>query len=111
MSADALTRLLARMERNAAHLGDSYASANQLLDAAVGEAVPWVLGLPGVRGRIPGPLRSVLPRGASVSLDKIERLATMLVAILAASYGSEPPGGTAPAPEAGAKVHHLKEQA
>lgn len=91
MSRDsAMTDLLDRLDRNARQFQMSYASANQLLDAAVAEAFPWVLGLPVVRGKVPPMFRNALPKGSPVTLDKLERLATQLVAILAASYGPQP---------------------
>lgn len=86
----AMTDLLDRLDRNARQFQMSYASANQLLDAAVAEAFPWVLALPVVRGKVPPMFRNALPKGAPVTLDKLERLATQLVAILAASYGPQP---------------------
>lgn len=91
---DAMTALMQRMQQNAAPLQQSYNSANQLLEAAVAEAFPWVLSIPGVRGKVPAMFRNALPKGSPVSLEKLERLATQLVAILAASYGSQGPGPT-----------------
>lgn len=85
----AMNELLARIEGNAVQYQRSYATAEQLLAAAVGEAFPWVLGLPVVRAKIPAAMRGFIPGGSPVTLDKLERLATQLVAILAASYGQQ----------------------
>lgn len=89
---DAASEVVDRMTRNARMFSQNYASANDLLNAAVGESVPWVMGLPAVRGKIPPMFRNALPKGAPVTLDKIERLATQLLAILAASYETDGPG-------------------
>lgn len=114
---DAMSDLLERLRRNAGPLRQNYNSANDLLGAAVGEAFPWVLGLPVVRGKIPAMFRNALPKGSPVTLDKLERLTTQLVAILAASYGSPGPnttpavgGGQAPRPQAQATIHNFKER-
>lgn len=86
---EVMDELLERMRANAEHLSYSYPTANHLLNAAVGEAFPWVLGLPVVQNKIPPMFRNALPQGAPVTLDRVERLATQLVAILAASYGMD----------------------
>lgn len=112
---DAMTELLERLRRNATPLGQNYDSANELLGVAVGEAFPWVLGLPVVRGKIPAMFRNALPKGSPVTLDKLERLTTQLVAILAASYGSPNPNtaqaaGAAQEPKSLATVYNFKER-
>ena len=91
MAREPTTELLDRLQRNAAQLTRSYESANQLLDSAVGEAFPWVLGLPVVRGKIPPMFRNALPKGIPVTLDRLERLTTQLLAILLASYDTGEP--------------------
>lgn len=88
---DPMAEVTDRMVRNARMFSQNYATANDLLNAAIGESVPWVLGLPAVRGKIPPMFRNALPKGGAVTLDKIERLATQLLAILAASYAPEGP--------------------
>lgn len=111
---DAMTALMQRMQQNAAPLQQSYGSANQLLDAAVLEAFPWVLSMPSVRAKVPSMFRNALPKGSPVTLEKLERLATQLVAILAASYGSqgpEPTGGDSAQPPRGqANIYNFKER-
>lgn len=109
---DAMTDLLERLRHNALPLQQSYGSANELLDVAISSAFPWVLSLPVVRGKIPAMFRNALPKGAPVTLDKLETLATQLVAILAASYGSqgpEPNAREAPRPRQAANIHPFKE--
>lgn len=88
--------LLERLRVNAEHLSGSYRTAHELLNAAIAEAFPWVLGLPVVQQAIPPMFRNALPKGGAVTLDKIERLATQLVAILAASV---PPPPEQPEPQ------------
>ena len=104
--------LMERIRRNAAHISTSYQSANALLDTAIMEAFPWVLGLPVVRGKIPPMFRAALPQGSQVTLDKLERLITQLYAILAASY--TPTGGQLSGMEQGiqekAKITPFKER-
>lgn len=111
---DAMSALLERLQRNAVPFQQSYANANQLLESAVGEAFPWVLGLPGVRGKVPAMFRNALPKGSTVTLEKLERLATQLVAILAASYGSQGPdpagGEAAPPIRSQANILNFKER-
>jgi len=85
-----MSALLERMQANAEALRKSYASANDLLNTAVGEAMPWVIGLPVIKSKIPPMIQGMMPQGAPYSLDKIERLTTQLLAILLASYPSEP---------------------
>lgn len=110
---DPMSGLLERLRQNAAPLQQSYANANQLLGAAVTEAFPWVLGLPEVRGKVPPMFRRALPQGSPASLEKIERLATQLVAILAASYAPQGPdteAGEVPREGRQANIHTFKEQ-
>lgn len=90
--------LLDRMQANADSFRQSYASANDLLNVAVGEALPWVIGLPVIKSKIPPFAQGALPQGAPVTLDKVERLATQLLAILQASYP--------PPPESPAQARH-----
>jgi len=82
--------LLERMQSNAEALRQSYASSNDLLNTAVGEALGWVIGLPVIKTRIPPFAHNMLPAGVPVSIDKVERLATQLLAILLASYPPKP---------------------
>ncbi len=111
----AMTELLDRLEMNSQQFSKSYASANDLLNAAVAEAFPWVLGLPVVRARIPQAMRGFIPRGVPVTPDKVERLATQLVAILAATYGEDkdesrtPPEDPAQAARLQANILNFKE--
>lgn len=102
---DPMAEITDRMSRNARMFSRNYESANDLLNAAVGESIPWVLGLPTVRGKIPPMFRNALPKGGAVTLDKIERLATQLLAILAASYAPEGPGNE---PDVQARAHPAK---
>lgn len=85
-----MDRLFERLRSNAAQLDRQYKSANQILNAAVKEAMPWAAAL-AMQGTVP-------------SLDRIERLATQLVAILVAS---EPKEKVGPSPKAEA-VHSVR---
>lgn len=60
-----------RLESNARHMERSYRRANDILNDAVKEAMPWA-GQLAMQGTVP-------------PLDRIERLATQLIAILIAS--------------------------
>lgn len=80
-----MSELMQRLEANAARLQTAYNSGYQLLDVAVTDAMPWVLGLPVVQKRIPEPLRPMFGRGRSVRLEDIELLTIRLLAILQAS--------------------------
>lgn len=61
-----------RLIENARHLNQDYAHANQILQAAIKDAMPWA-----------GPL---VMRGTVPTVDKIERLCTQCLAILMATY-------------------------
>lgn len=61
-----------RVIENARRLNQDYDHANQILQTAVKEAMPWA-----------GPL---VMRGAIPTIDKIERLCTQCLAILMATY-------------------------
>lgn len=65
-------KLPERMFENAKQLTLSYDKANQILHTAIRDAMPWAI-----------PLAT---QGAVPAVDKIERLATQLVAILMATY-------------------------
>jgi len=115
MSSRAMTELLDRLQMNSQQFSKSYVSANDLLSAAVAEAFPWVLGLPVVRARIPQAMRGFIPKGVPVTPDKLERLATQLVAILAATYSEAesesrtPPEDPAQAARIQANILNFKE--
>ena len=94
--------LLQRLFRNAARLQSGYATSYQLLDVAATDAMPWVLGLPAVQSRLPGPLASLLGRGRPVRLEDIELLTTRLLAILMASEPRMPETAGLAAPPVGA---------
>lgn len=66
-----MSDLIKRLEANARQIEKSYERANDILNDAVKEAMPWA-GQLAMQGRVP-------------TLDRIERLATQLVAILLAS--------------------------
>lgn len=66
-----MSDLIKRIEANARQIEKSYERANDILNDAVKEAMPWA-GQLAMQGRVP-------------TLDRIERLATQLVAILLAS--------------------------
>ena len=113
MASNAMNQLLARIQTNAAQYQRSYPTSEHLLAAAVGEAFPWVLGLPVVRAKIPSAMRGFIPGGSPVTLDKLERLATQLVAILAASYGPAGAGmeeSPAEAVRQQANIYNFKER-
>lgn len=90
-----MSAVLNRIRSNAEALLDRYPSANVLLKATMKDAMPWAVPL-AMQGTIP-------------ALDKIERLATQLIAIMLASEPErsprEDPDDTgAPA----ARIHQLK---
>lgn len=70
-----MDKLFNRLRTNAEHIEKQYHTANQILNDAVKEAMPWASVL-AMQGRAP-------------ALDKIERLATQLIAILIASSPKE----------------------
>lgn len=70
-----MSDLIKRLEANARQIEKSYERANDILNDAVKEAMPWA-GQLAMQGRVP-------------TLDRIERLATQLVAILLASEPSQ----------------------
>lgn len=61
-----------RLIENARRLNQDYDHANQILQTAVKEAMPWAAPL--------------VMRGAVPTIDKIERLCTQCLAILMATY-------------------------
>lgn len=61
-----------RLIENARRLNQDYEHANQILQSAVKDAMPWAMPL-ATRGIVP-------------TIDKIERLATQCLAILMATY-------------------------
>lgn len=61
-----------RIIENAKQMNRDYERANQILNDAVKEAMPWAMPL-AMNGTVP-------------SISKIERLATQLMAILVATY-------------------------
>lgn len=65
-------KLPERMFENARQLTLSYDKANQILHTAMRDAMPWAM--------------SLATQGVVPSADKIERLATQLIAILMATY-------------------------
>lgn len=69
---DSMPDVLERIEKNARQLMDTYPTSAALMQTAISEAMGWAVPLK-MRGKIPG-------------VDKLERLATQLVAILAATY-------------------------
>lgn len=90
-----MSTALNRIRTNAEALLDKYPSANVLLQATIRDAMPWAVPL-AMRGTIP-------------ALDKIERLATQLIAIMLAS---EPVSGPKDPPDdsgtPAARIHQLK---
>lgn len=72
-----MATLMERLETNARQLESQYARANDILNDAVKEAMPWA-GQLAMQGRVP-------------QIDRIERLATQLIAILIASEPKEKP--------------------
>lgn len=69
---DSMPDVLERIEKNARQLMDTYPTSAALMQTAISEAMGWAVPLK-MKGKIPG-------------VDKLERLATQLVAILAATY-------------------------
>lgn len=69
---DSMPDVLERIEKNARQLMDTYPTSAALMQTAISEAMSWAVPLK-MKGKIPG-------------VDKLERLATQLVAILAATY-------------------------
>lgn len=66
-----------RIRLNAAQLMETYPTAARLLEDAMKEAMPWAMAL-AMQKRLP-------------SLVQLERLATQLIAIVAASQVDSPP--------------------
>lgn len=91
-----MSAALNRIRRNAEALLDRYPSANVLLKSAVKDAMPWAMPL-AMSGSVP-------------ALDKIEHLATQLIAIVLASEpDSRPPEDDSPDGEpAAARIHSLR---
>lgn len=85
-----MDKLFSRLRFNAEQIESQYQSANQILNDAVKEALPWASAL-AMQGRIP-------------PLDRIERLATQLVAILVASQ----PKPATPPPSKADAVHDMR---
>lgn len=73
-----MASLIERLEANARQIEKQYARANDILNDAVKEAMPWA-GQLAMQGRVP-------------PIDRIERLATQLIAILIASEPKTTPG-------------------
>ena len=69
---DSMPDVLERIEKNARQLMDTYPTSAALMQTSSSEAMGWAVPLK-MNGKIPG-------------VDKLERLATQLVAILAATY-------------------------
>lgn len=65
-------KTLERIVENARQLNQDYSHANQILQSAVKDAMPWAMPL-AMQGAVP-------------TIDKIEKLATQCVAILMATY-------------------------
>lgn len=65
-------KTLDRVVENAKRLNEDYTYANQILNEAIKDAMPWA---------VPLATRGVVP-----SVDKIERLATQCMAVLMATY-------------------------
>lgn len=65
-------KTLERIVENAKRVNNDYAYANQILNTAIKDAMPWAVAL-ATRGVVP-------------SVDKIERLCIQCLAILMATY-------------------------
>ena len=68
---DSMPDVLERIEKNARRLMETYPTSAALMQTAISEAMSWAVPLK-MRGKIPG-------------TDQLERLATQLLAILAAT--------------------------
>lgn len=78
-----MSKVLERIQDNAAHLSTQYSTSSQLLGAAMQDAMPWAMNYA---------TRGVVPR-----LDQLEKLCTQLLAIVMASSKDSPTNDPAPA--------------
>lgn len=85
-----MSALMERLESNASAIERNYARANDILSDAVKEAMPWAAGL-AMQGKVPG-------------IDRIERLATQLIAILIATERQRESGQQSSV----AAIHNMK---
>lgn len=81
----AINDVLGRVEKNILPVLDSEGDANAFLGASIAEALPWIISVPSIRSRIPKMVAGMLPSGVQPSAERVERLATQLLAVVAAT--------------------------
>ena len=79
----ALDDVLGRVEKNILPVLDSEQDANGFLGASIAEALPWLV--PSIRAKIPKMVAGMLPSGIPVTAERVERLATQLLAVVVAT--------------------------
>ena len=78
----ALDDVLGRVEKNMLPVLDSEQDANGFLGASIAEALPWLIS---VRTKIPKMVAGMLPSGIPATAERVERLATQLLAVVVAT--------------------------
>ena len=81
----ALDDVLGRVEKNILPVLDSEQDANGFLGASIAEALPWLVSVPSIRAKIPKMVAGMLPSGIPVTAERVERLATQLLAVVVAT--------------------------
>ena len=77
----ALDDVLGRVEKNILPVLDSEQDANGFLGASIAEALPWLISVPSIRAKIPKMVAGMLPSGIPATAERVERLATQLLAV------------------------------
>ena len=81
----ALDDVLGRVEKNILPVLDSEQDANGFLGASIAEALPWLISVPSIRAKIPKMVTGMLPSGIPATAERVERLATQLLAVVVAT--------------------------
>ena len=81
----ALDDVLGRVEKNMLPVLDSGQDANGFLGASIAEALPWLISVPSIRTKIPKMVAGMLPSGIPATAERVERLATQLLAVVVAT--------------------------
>lgn len=81
----ALDEVLGRVEKNILPVLDSDQNAATFLGGSLFEALPWIISIPVIRAKIPKIVTNMLPSGVPPTAERIERLATQLLAIAVAT--------------------------
>ena len=81
----ALDDVLGRVEKNILPVLDSEQDANGFLGASIAEALPWLISVPRIRAKVPKMVAGMLPSGIPATAERVERLATQLLAVVVAT--------------------------